>query len=390
MTSPVRILYHNPALTKPRDWAGEQGRQLVEAMRRAGASVEAAPGFDSADGPSEVPRDGRRRWIWERLPHRLHGVAAWLRLVRRGTANSIMWTRRLWRLLRQHPPDVVLASYRELEWTPLLIARLLRRPLVLETHLPAAVEHVLRGGNRSRFLEWMDRQMFRRADIVWVNTPESKQLVMRNVRDGRNIKLIPLGVEDLGVRADPVNPTDGVHVAFVGSFFTWHGVDELVMAFARASEMVPSMRLTMIGDGAARRECERLAARLGLGDRVLFTGWLPRSEMYEHLRQSHIGVAPFRDTEYNCFEPVKILDYEMAGLPIVASSVGHIPTMVADGESGLLVRPGDVDGLAAALVRLANNPGLRAAMGSMSRRRAQSIDDTAAAVVEVCESVATV
>jgi glycosyltransferase involved in cell wall biosynthesis len=159
------------------------------------------------------------------------------------------------------------------------------------------------------------------------------------------------------------------------------------MAFARALETVPSMRLIMIGDGIARRECEELAAQLGLDDRVVFTGWLRQSDMYERLRRCHIGVAPYHDTEYNYFEPVKILDYEMAGLPIVASAVGHIPAMVADGESGLLVRPGDIDGLAEALVRVANNPALRASMGSRSRQRAQSIDDTAAAVVEMCESV---
>jgi glycosyltransferase involved in cell wall biosynthesis len=387
MTSPVRILYHNPAMASSRNWAGERGRQLVAAMRGAGATVEAVPAFESGKS-SGARRRGWKRPTWEHLPCQTYGAAIRLSLILRGTLNSILWTWRLWRKLSDRPPDVVLARYRKLEWTPLLVSRLLRRPLVLEVHSPAAIEHVLLGGRRSRYLTWMDRQMFRRADLVWVHTPELEQLVTQVGHDGGRIRLIPFGIEDPGVRANPASTTSGVDVAYVGSFFPWHGVSELVVAFARASEEMPRMRLTMMGDGIARRECEELAARLGLDDRVVFTGWLRRSEMYERLRRSQVGVAPYQDTEYDYYQPVKILDYEMAGLPIVASAVGHIPAMVADGESGLLVPPGDVDGLADALVRLANNPGLRASMGSMARRRAQSINDTAAAVVKICESAA--
>jgi len=78
----------------------------------------------------------------------------------------------------------------------------------------------------------------------------------------------------------------------------------------------------------------------------------------------------------------------MAGLPVVASTVGHIPHMVEDGTSGLLIPPGDVDALAAAIVELATEPELRRDMGVASRLRAADIDETARLVLEVCQAAA--
>jgi glycosyltransferase involved in cell wall biosynthesis len=143
----------------------------------------------------------------------------------------------------------------------------------------------------------------------------------------------------------------------------------------------------LVGDGIARPQAEERAHRLGLSNAVEFPGWLDQDEMYARLLRAHIGVAPYRDSKYNYFEPVKILDYQMVGLPIVATSVGHIPEMVDDGKGGFLVPAGDPQTLAAALVKLATDPGLRREMGAVSRGSARPVGQTAVAVLEMCRLV---
>jgi glycosyltransferase involved in cell wall biosynthesis len=281
---------------------------------------------------------------------------------------------------------VLLARYREFEWTPVVVARLLRCRLVLEVHSPFAIEEVLRGGHSSRITAWMDRKMFRTADLVWVHTPELEDLV-RAVTPEASIRLAPFGIEDRGVVADPGGTNSSTEIVFVGSFYTWHGVEDLVDAFAVARCQVPELHLSLIGDGVARPEAEERVHRLGLSSAVDFPGWLDPREVYERLGRSHIGVAPYRESKYNYFEPVKILDYQMAALPTVATSVGHIPAMVADGASGFLVPAGDIQAMAAALVKLATDPGLRREMGAAARKSAHPVGETAAAVLEMCQSV---
>jgi glycosyltransferase involved in cell wall biosynthesis len=387
MPPTVDIVYHNPSLTRPDRWAGERARQLIDALTGAGGEVLAIP----APIPEQPTTDSGRpiaSWTRSRVPRPLRRPLIKLRLFQRGTVNTVRWSWRLWRALRSNPPPVLLARYLEFEWTPLIVARLLRRPLVLEVHSPFALEGVMRGERPSRLLGWMDGFFWRRADIIWVHTPALRDLIVDRVADPGKVRLIPFGVEDPGVRAQPGTDTGSIEVVFVGSFYPWHGIEDLLAAVTDARRHVPALHLTVVGDGLDRTDHEQLSEKLGIADSVSFPGWLQRPAVYQLLERSHLGVAPYRETRVNYFEPVKILDYQMAGLPVVASTVGHIPHMVEDGTSGFLIPPGDVDALAAAIVKLAADPELRRDMGVASRLRAADIDETARLVLEVCRAAA--
>ncbi len=167
MARRVKIVYHSPSVARPDRWAGERARQLVEALGRIGGDVRALPAVES-DLPSARKGSGGRvrGWIRSRVPPAWRGTIIRLGLLQRGTANTVKWSWRLWRRLRSEPPDVLLARYHEHEWTPLVISRLLRRPLVLEVHSPFALEGTVRGERPSRLAGWMDRTFFRRSDLL--------------------------------------------------------------------------------------------------------------------------------------------------------------------------------------------------------------------------------
>lgn len=371
-------------MARPGQWAGERGRQLVAAMSEAGSAVRAVPPAPDATAVGEGSDTARRR-ILSRVPPALRGPLITLRLIQRGTVNTFKWSWRLWRQLRSSPPDVLLARYHEYEWTPLVVARLLGAPLILEVHSPFALEGTFRGRRPSRLAHRMDRTFWRRADLLWVHTPALRDLVLAEGVHPDKIRLAPFGIEDPGRRATP--ETEGpVEVVFVGSFYPWHGIEELLIAFALARTEAPELRLTLMGDGATRNDATAQARSLGVADATTFTGWLSRDDLYRQLERSHIGVAPYHDTGKSYFQPVKILDYQMAGLPIIASAVGHIPQMVVDGEDGVLVPPEDTEALATAIVKLAGDPGRRRELGAAARNRARHVEETAAAVLDMCRA----
>jgi len=366
-------------------WAGERGRQLARALQRIGADLEPFP------RPTETSSTGARgpvrRWIQTHIPHAWRGPVIALRLWQRGTVNTVRWSWRLVRAFRGRRPDVIVARYFEFDLTPLVVSRVLGRPLILETHSPFGLENALRDGRSSRVAGWIDRRMFAAADRIWVHTTQLRDLVTDLTGDPTKIEVIHFGVEGNDVLATPADSSPPVEIVFVGSFYPWHGVDELLKAYSQIVDQVPDVHLTVIGDGLTRADSEELAGRLGLTQSVSFPGWLERDELYETLARSHIGVAPYLELTYNYFEPVKIRDFQMAGLPVVASAVGEIPQMVDDGESGLLVKPGDIDGLATTLAKLVSDPQLRGAMGTAARTRALAIDRTAQEVLALCEAV---
>jgi glycosyltransferase involved in cell wall biosynthesis len=124
----------------------------------------------------------------------------------------------------------------------------------------------------------------------------------------------------------------------------------LIRAFARVVPAFPAARLVLVGDGPLRAELEELAGSLGLGGAVLFTGYQPNPERF--LAAMDVFVLPSRAEAM----PLVIPEAWAASRPVIASRVGGIPELIEDGKTGLLVDPGDVDGLAARLRQVLADP----------------------------------
>ncbi|WP_299050340.1 glycosyltransferase [uncultured Nocardioides sp.] len=146
----------------------------------------------------------------------------------------------------------------------------------------------------------------------------------------------------------------------------------LLQAFVRVRAEVPDARLVVVGDGERRTELEALAADLGLGDAVLFTG----------VRRDVADLLPGFDvlalSSVHEAAPLVVIEAMAAGVPVVATDCGALRDMVAEPTEGLLVRVGDHVGLAAALTRLAGDPQERDRMGAAARRRAERDFDVTA------------
>ncbi|MFQ5510892.1 MAG: glycosyltransferase family 4 protein [Candidatus Krumholzibacteriia bacterium] len=122
------------------------------------------------------------------------------------------------------------------------------------------------------------------------------------------------------------------------------------------------VQFVIVGDGAERGRLQERAARLGIGERVIFAGF--REDVDKILRLSDLFVLPSRTEAF----PNVVLEAMASGLPVVATDVGSVVEMVEDGHSGILVPPGDVDALRTAIGSLLADPGRLRACGARGRR----------------------
>lgn len=135
-------------------------------------------------------------------------------------------------------------------------------------------------------------------------------------------------------------------VLAAGRLVVEKGFDTLIRAFATISRSLPQARLILMGDGPQRIPLQQLATQLGMQERVEFLGHRSHAETQQMIRSAWITCVPS-----HWEEPLGMMAIEsqMQGVAVLASAVGGLAETLADGETGMLVPPGDVSALAAAL-----------------------------------------
>lgn len=151
---------------------------------------------------------------------------------------------------------------------------------------------------------------------------------------------------------------DSVHILFLGRLGDRKGVPQLGEALNRMKG-IAGWRATLAGDGAVE-EARAKAAEYQLSDRVDIPGWVGPQQVDELIANADILALPSFAENL----PVSVIEAMAAGLAVVTTPVGAVEDIVHDGETGLLVAPGDVDALTAALTRLVGDPQLRARIGA--------------------------
>jgi glycosyltransferase involved in cell wall biosynthesis len=206
--------------------------------------------------------------------------------------------------------------------------------------------------------------------LLAVSQPVADWLCARGVPAGR-VHVVPNGVDPDRFAPPPPRPRDAPFtVGFVGTLKPWHGLDALVEAFELLRRQQPGARLLVVGDGPGRPGLEAALVARGLSERSRITGAVNPAAVPPLLREMDAAVAPYPDLRPFYFSPLKVVEYMAAGLPVVASRVGQVAQTVEHGVTGLLVPPGDPGALAAALTRLAGDPGLSCRLGRAARERA--------------------
>lgn len=246
-----------------------------------------------------------------------------------------------------------------------------RKPIVIHTFHG----HVLRGyfgplvSNAFRQIE---KFLARISDLlIGVSTATVDELVELNVAERSKFQVVPLGLEldsflelgeevDAGARAELGIGQDEVAFAYTGRLAPIKRADVMLQALARARKAGAAAKVLVVGDGTARPQLEALAGELGCSEAVRFLGY--RHDLPRILAAADAALL----TSDNEGTPVALIEAAAAARPAVATDVGGVPDIVVDG-TGLLAPPGDPEAIAAAIVRLTDEAGLRRDMGRQAR-----------------------
>lgn len=283
------------------------------------------------------------------------------------------------RALRSFGPDLVSAHSSKGGLLGRVAARSLKLPVVFTAHGWAFAEGVEE--RRRRVYTKLERAMaYFSSAIVCVSDADRRLAEAAGVGRGDRRHVVINGVRDVSPpwRADPGR--EPPHAVMVARLDDQKDHDTLLSALARLAH---PLKMSLVGDGPRQSELRSRAAGLGL-DHVEFLGY--RADVHRVLAGAQMLVLVSHWEGL----PRSIIEGMRAGLPVVASDVGGVGELVSNGQTGLLVERGDTDALAQALNRMAEDPGLRRAMGRSGRERfevelsmTRLVDETVAIYEEV-------
>lgn len=199
-------------------------------------------------------------------------------------------------------------------------------------------------------------------------------LAAKGIRHERSM-VIPSGVD---TRRFAPGAKDPHLLLAVGRIIPKKAVDVTIRAFARVAAAHPGHRLEIVGDGPERPRCEALAAELGLDGRVIFHGFQGHEVVREKLAQAALFVQHSVTDALGNEEgmPIAIQEAMASGAVVVSTRHAGIPEAVTSGVNGILVEEQDLDGFAAALGSLLDDPALATRMAAAARDTAVERFDT--------------
>lgn len=358
----MRVLLHTPL--KPPDHPVPSGdREMARGFRRLltrlGHTVvvpdlsRVASGVPAPDAHLALERVARSK------ARRL--IARWRALPRNHPERFDLWfTYHCW--------------YRKPDWLGPIVSRALNIPYVIAegSHAPRRAYGPTRLGHRA-----VERALAA-ADLVATVNPRDRMGVQARLRPGARQIALPAFIESAPFAMHAPRPSREAPVLLaVGMMRTRDKLDSYrVLAEALGHLKHKTWQAVLVGDGPARAEIEALMKPFG--SKVRFAGAVERSALPALYQAADIYVWPAINEAFG----IAFLEAQAAGLPVVAGRTGGVPSVVADGVTGLLTPIGDARAFATAVARLLDDPHERLQLGHAAAARvATQHDDRAAAHV---------
>jgi len=210
-------------------------------------------------------------------------------------------------------------------------------------------------------LEWV----FKRADLVLstshiMATETSKYT-------NKKVSVTPFGIDTEKFKPVLRGQQDECVIGTVKSLEMWYGIDYLLRAFQILRKKYPErkLKLLIVGGGSLMNHYKELASQLKIDDVTRFTGFIPYKDIatYHNMLDIYVAVSTYPDESFG----VAILEASASGKPVIVSSVGGLPEVVMDGETGIIVPPKDEIATAEAIETFLIDNAKREKMGKAGR-----------------------
>jgi glycosyltransferase involved in cell wall biosynthesis len=292
-----------------------------------------------------------------------------------GFKNDLIALYKIYKLIKKEKPDIVHTHTAKAGTLGRVAAWIARVPVILHTFHG----HVLTG-YFGRVKSWVFVQIEKllartSTKVITLSDELKRELIDMGIGDVRKIEVVPLGLElkqffenekhrgefkkELGL------PEDTLLVSIIGRLVQIKGHVYFLETAKRVSSesgVQSPVKFLIVGDGELREELEEYAKELDIVNSVIFTGFR------KDLSRIYADIDILMLTSINEGTPVSIIEAMASGKPVIATGVGGVPSLVKDGINGFMVKPGDINALSDATIRLLKDPELRVKMGKEGQR----------------------
>ncbi|MBI5195840.1 MAG: glycosyltransferase family 4 protein [Nitrospirae bacterium] len=304
-----------------------------------------------------------------------------------GLKNDLIAFYKLYKLIKKEKPDIVHTHTAKAGTLGRQAAWLARVPVIIHTFHG----HVLTG-YFGKLKSWIFIQMEKglaniSTRIITLSEELKRELMGMGIGSAEKFETIPLGLKlapffDLAkyrgeFRTEIGVSLDTLLIGIVGRLVPIKGhrqflegakiiTDRMkhagVTFYEDLLKKATDVKFVIVGDGELREELEEYAKKLGIADKVIFTGFR------RDLQRIYADLDIVALTSFNEGTPVSIIEAMVGDKPVVAANVGGVSSLVKDGVTGFLVPPGRADLFADALIKLLSDALLRKKMGEAGRR----------------------
>lgn len=349
----MKILYHHR--TASRDGQSTHITEMINALRAEGHTVvESSPQIegDNASG-------GSSGWVGSLkalLPRQVYELAE--------LAYSWVALRRLAAAIKLDRPDGIYERYNLYLFAGVWAKKRFGLPLILEVNAPMAVERREYGGlSWPRLADWAELYVWKHADVILPVTQVLADYMVAKGIDPKRVHVIPNAINENHYKnlpsvtqaKDKLALTGRLVVGFTGFVREWDRLDRIMVWVAQRADQ-HNVHLLVIGDGPARAEIEACAFKLGVSDRLSFTGVVAREQVPALSMAFDIALqtalVPYAS-------PLCLFEYLALGKAIVAPDQPNHHEILSNGVDALLYDPGDPSGIEKALDTLCKDGELR-------------------------------
>ena len=355
MTRVLHILDHSLPLHSGYTF---RTRAILKSLQAAGCEVRAVTGQrHSADGPSVEEVDGL-------VFHRTPGTPSGPPVVREMREVAVL-KETIESVASQWRPDVIHAHSPALcGMAAAKAARSLGVPMVYEIRAfweDAAVGNGTgrEGSAKYRLTRALENRVVKRADAVFTICEGLRRDLAERGHDTAKIRLSPNGV-DLSLFGEPRQRDDalgtelgvgnGPVIGFIGSFYDYEGLDDLIAAMPALRDHHPEARLLLVGGGPREGALRAQAAASPASNAIVFTGRVPHDEVDRYYSLIDVLAYPRKKSRLtDLVTPLKPLEAMAQRRIVAASDVGGHRELIEDGVTGTLFAPDDPGAIATAL-----------------------------------------
>ena len=234
------------------------------------------------------------------------------------------------------------------------------------------------------FFDFQERWIPKHVDGITVASRELEKRLLNAGISPKRIFYVPNGAPQRNFNVDRADVVDlrkqlkleKAPVILLYTRFFEYNVKKIIKIFKSVQRELENVKLLVVGKGdfGEEKTLQNLALENGLQNSLVYSGWIQPEEIPLYLALGDVAIYPFDDTSLNKAKcPGKLIELMLAGKAIIAEKVGQIPEYIIHDESGILVKPNDLESFISGIVKLLKDRELRNKLGNHAKMRVERV-----------------